>query len=131
MNREKEKSLKNVLTKVGSSIKSRKKELILLVILLLALVFVAWKILGKKDSNTPSSQQWTESEVKVMQILREIDGVGDASVMVCETEEGVTGVVVVCEGAKDFRVITDVREAVATALGTDLKSVKIYLKEKS
>ena len=49
--------------------------------------------------------------------------------MICETEEGVLGAVVVCEGAKNIRVNMDIREAVATALGTKESAVKIYLKK--
>ena len=37
--------------------------------------------------------------------------------------------VVVCEGANDFQVVMHVREAVAAALGTEQKAVKIYLKK--
>ena len=52
---------------------------------------------------------------------------GDVNVMICESEDGVQSVVVVCEGANDLRVNMNIREAVAAALGTDEKSVKIYL----
>ncbi|MBR2375017.1 MAG: hypothetical protein IKA88_01880 [Clostridia bacterium] len=71
----------------------------------------------------------TESEQKIARILEEIDGVGDAEVIVCETEDGVKSAVVVCEGARDFTVVLDVREAVAAALGTEQSAVKIYLKK--
>ena len=71
----------------------------------------------------------TENEQKVVRILEEIDGVGKASVAVCETDDGVESVVVVCEGANDLLVNMHVREAVAAALGADEKNVKIYLKK--
>jgi hypothetical protein len=71
----------------------------------------------------------TENEQKVVRILAEIDGVGKASVAVCETDDGVESVVVVCEGANDLRVIMDVKEAVSAALGTKQNAVKIYLKK--
>ncbi len=51
---------------------------------------------------------------------------GIVRVMICEDEDGVESVVVVCEGANDLRVNMDIREAVSAALGTDEKSVKIY-----
>lgn len=69
----------------------------------------------------------SESEQKLCALLKEIDGVGDVNVMICESEDGVQSVVVVCEGANDLRVNMNIREAVAAALGTDEKSVKIYL----
>ena len=46
-----------------------------------------------------------------------------------ETDEGVQSVVVVCEGANNLQVVIDVREAVASAVGTQEKNVKIYLKK--
>jgi hypothetical protein len=74
-------------------------------------------------------ESMTDTEIKVLRILQEIDGVGEANVVVCETKEGIESVVVVCQGANDLRVVMNVREAVATALGTTEKSVKIYLKK--
>ena len=62
-------------------------------------------------------------------LLNEINGVGEVDVMIHETEEGVQSVVVVCEGAENLLVNMHIREAVAAALGTDEKSVKIYLKK--
>jgi hypothetical protein len=49
---------------------------------------------------------------------------------VCETEDGVQSVVVVCEGANNLQVIMDIKEAVAAAVGAQEKNVKIYLKSK-
>ena len=69
----------------------------------------------------------SESEQRLCSLLKEIDGVGEVNVMICEGEDGVESVVVVCEGANDLRVNMNIREAVAAALGTDEKSVKIYL----
>lgn len=109
---------------------SRIKDVLLLGVLALVLVVAAWKIFYKDETKeTLSVVQSSESEEKVGRLLREIEGVGDANVMICETEDGVTGVVVVCEGANDLQVIMNVREAVAAALGTEEKAVKIYLKK--
>ena len=105
------------------------KELLLLAALALILIVAAWMIFHTDDSSkTVLGVSTSEKEEKVIQLLQQIDGVGEASVVVCETEEGVESVVVVCEGANDFQVVMNVRGAVAAALGTDEKSVKIYLK---
>ena len=69
----------------------------------------------------------SESEQKLCALLEEIEGVGKVNVMICEGEDGVESVVVVCEGANDLLVNMNIREAVAAALGTDEKSVRIYL----
>ena len=92
----------------------RFRDVLLLSALALLLIFAVWKI-------------FYPSEQKLCALLKEIDGVGDVNVMICESEDGVQSVVVVCEGANDLRVNMNIREAVAAALGTDEKSVKIYL----
>lgn len=126
------KSIKSEMTTsaIRKKIKERWKDLLLLAILALALLFAAWKVFHKDNSDSESvSLSMTEAEAKVSRLLQEIEGVGDAEVIVCETENGEKSVVVVCEGANNLRVIMNVREAVAAAVGTDENSVKIYLKK--
>lgn len=105
------------------------KDVLIIAALALVLVIAVWRIFysGKDSEETLATA--SENEQKVSKLLAEIDGVGKAEVMICETEEGVQSVVVVCEGANDLQVIMDVREAVAAALGTQEKSVKVYLKK--
>lgn len=105
------------------------KDFLLLAGLALALMIAAWRIFGDDGEKASVSAQATETETRVMRLIEEIDGVGEANVIVYEDEDGVKSVVVVCEGANDLRVVMDVREAVAAALGTEQKAVKIYLKK--
>ena len=106
------------------------KDLILIGGLAVALVFAAWKIFYTNEQPSALTvEMGTDSEQRVSRLLEEIDGVGEADVMICETEEGVLSVVVVCEGATDLQVVLNVREAVAAALGTEEKAVKIYQKK--
>ena len=105
------------------------KELLLISVLALTLVFAVWKVFYDGDTKNVISVSGSETEQKISLLLKEIDGVGEANVMICETEEGVKSVVVVCEGARDLQVVMNVREAVAAALGTEEKAVKIYLKK--
>lgn len=106
------------------------KEILLLSVLALTLIFAAWKIFAADESEESAIVvSGSESERKISRLLQEIDGVGEAEVMICQTEDGVQSVVVVCEGARDLQVVINVREAVAAALGTEEKAVKIYLKK--
>lgn len=105
------------------------KEIFLLAVLAFILIFAVCKIFYGEEKTNTDNVSVTENEEKISRILQEIEGVGDAQVIICETEEGVQGAVVVCEGANNFQVVINVREAVAAALGTDQKSVKIYLKK--
>ncbi len=108
----------------------RAKDVLLVGVLALVLFYTSWKIFrGENDSTEAAQLSLSETEVKVMRILQEIDGVGEASVIVCEEENAVKSVVVVCEGARNLRVVMNVREAVSAALNTEQKSVKIYLKK--
>ena len=84
--------------------KGKKKEILILFAIALVLVFASWKVFFNKEetksvSNVSASQ--TETERKLGALLKQIDGVGEAEVMICETEEGVQSVVVVCAGARD------------------------------
>ena len=105
------------------------KDVLIIGVLAIVLIIAVWKIFSKEDTSVATMSTRTANEQKVSNLLSKIEGVGDAEVMIYETEEGVQSVVVVCEGANDLQVIMDVREAVATALGTQEKAVKIYLKK--
>ena len=116
--------------KMGALLSGRVKDLLIIGVLGIVLFYTAWKIFEEDDaSNTATQLQLSETEIKVMRILQEIDGVGEANVIVCEREAEIISVVVVCEGANNLRVAMNVREAVAAALDTSQKNVKIYLKK--
>lgn len=106
------------------------KDFLIISVLAIVLLFAAWKIFRTDDTQASHSMvSMSEKEEKVARLLQEIKGVGEADVIICESEEEILSVVVVCEGANDFKVTMDVREAVAAALGTEEKVVKIYLKK--
>lgn len=106
----------------------RIRDILLLSALALLLIFAVWKIFyTDKSESVAAFSGGSESEQRLCTLLKEIDGVGNVNVMICENEDGVESVVVVCEGANNLRVNMNIREAVAAALGTDEKSVKIYL----
>lgn len=109
--------------------KTRFKDILLLGVLGIVLCVSIWLVFTDGETLFSSAKPYSETENKLVILLEEMDGVGKAEVMVCETEEGVLGAVIVCEGANDLYVNMHVREAVATALGTDQSNVKIYLKK--
>lgn len=71
----------------------------------------------------------TQTEETLCRLLSEMDGVGSVDAVVCENENGVVSVVIVCDGANNIMVNQRVREATAAALGTDENNVRIYLKK--
>ena len=90
-------------------------------------VAVAWAF---GENSAKEIGGWTEEEIRLVSILENIDGVGDAEVMIGLSEDGERRVVVVCDGADRISVLMDVREAAANALGIEEKFVKVYLKNK-
>ena len=115
---------------VSKFVSARRKELLILLAVAAMLGFAVWGVFGNaKTEKTNAAAVLNATEQKLCVLLREMDGVGEAEVMICETEDGVQSVVVVCDGADDLRVVMQIREAVAAALGTEEKAVKIYLKK--
>jgi len=104
----------------------RIKDILLLFFLAITLIFAASQIFRNDEPEDTLSVNLSDTESKVIRLLEEIDGVGEANVIVCETEDGKKNVVVVCEGAKNLLVVMNVREAVAAALGTEQNAVKVY-----
>ena len=119
----------NKVRKVFGRIDAKGKDILLIVLLAIVLIFTAWKIFHTEETTGAASIQPTETEIRVMRLLEEIDGVGEADVIVYETKEGIQSVAIVCDGAKDLRVVMDVRSAVSAALGTKEKMIKVYLKK--
>ncbi len=117
------------MSKERKKLSTRWKDILLMGILGLVLFYTSWKIFQEEDAEEAAELVLSETEVKAMRILQELDGVGEASVVVYEGREGVESVVVLCEGANDLRVVMDIREALAAALNTEQKAVKIYLKK--
>ena len=105
------------------------KDVALVMVLGFMVVFAAWQIFHADETKESAVVHTTETEAKLLQLLEEIDGVGDANVIIYEKDEEIESVVVVCEGANNLRVVMNIREMVSTALGTEQKSVKIYLKK--
>ena len=109
----------------------KKRDILILGAIAFVLILATWWVFSKENNTSSTSVVTTmsENERKVCHILQQIDGVGDVSVMICETEDGVQSVVVVCDGAKNLKVLMNVREAAAAAVGASEKSIKIYLKK--
>lgn len=105
------------------------KDILLLVSLAILLFVSAWQIFHAEESEQTSLIGATQEETKVIRLLEEMEGVGEANVIVCKGENGNKNVVVVCEGADNLHVVIRVREAVAAALGIEEKAVKVYLKK--
>ena len=121
----------SVLPKRKRFLEGKRKDVVIIVVLGIVLLFAVWRIFYTNGESTETGDfgGLSENEKRISRLLAQIDGVGEAEVAICQTEEGVQSVVVVCEGANDLQVVLNVREAVAAALGTTQNAVKIYLKK--
>lgn len=103
------------------------KKIIIVVILIIVLVGTIYFI-NKAQNNAPASVNTAKSqtELKLMGILSAIDGVGETDVMINEGENGIIGVVIVCQGANNLMTKSDIYNAVSTALNIDKNLIAIY-----
>lgn len=115
--------------------KSKMRDALIVCFLALLLVFAVWKIFYTPTNAKETSLSLTETETSTEKerslaaLLSQIEGVGEAEVRICETQNAVQSVVVVCEGAKNILVNINVCEAVSAALGVKADKVKIYQKK--
>lgn len=121
------------MKKLTEYIKQHQK-ILLISVLLVVLIALAFALYGSKNkvaSNTSSlNTNMSESEVKLTRILSEIEGVGKAEVMINESEKGVEGVIIVCEGAYNIMTRNDILNAVTTAMNVEKNNIAIYAMNK-
>lgn len=113
-------------------LKSHKKILVIsgLLVLLIALAFMLYGSKNKFTGASSSSASHSETEVKLMRVLSEIDGVGKSEVMINEGKNGIEGVIIVCDGANNLMTRSDILNAVSTALNLDKNNIAIYAMNK-
>ncbi len=90
--------------------------------LLLALAAICLMLLFTSETDGGGA---TDTEARMERVLEKIDGAGDVRVMVTETDGGYSGVLVVCEGARDLAVRLTVQNAVHTLLGIDNQKINV------
>ena len=116
------------MRKVLDYVKDNKKIIIvvaLLVILVAALYFMNKGMQSPTAANV-STQDKSVKELKLTNILKNIEGVGATDVMINESGDAITGVVIVCEGANNLMTRNNILNAVSTALNIDKKIIAIY-----
>lgn len=101
-----------------------------LLIVLIALAFLLYGGKNKIASTSADGAARSQTEVKLMRILSEIEGVGNAEVMITEGKNGVEGVIIVCEGAYNIMTRNDILNAASTALNVDKNNIAIYAMNK-
>lgn len=118
------------MKKAVDFLKQNKNALIVLVLLLVLIVIAVSLNGGSKSllvsSTGANSQNKSVTELKLEQILSGIDGVGQAEVMINESEDGIDGVIIVCSGANNLMTRNNILNAVTTALNVKGNNIAIY-----
>jgi hypothetical protein len=114
------------MKKVADFIK-RNKAVLIIIILIFAVMLTVLMLNGDSSSATTTySYTQTNTEKKLAEILSNISGVGKAQVMISEGDDGIQGVVIVCDGANNIMTRSDILNAVSTALNIEKNIIAIY-----
>ncbi len=104
-----------------------KKKIIVVVALILLLILVVFLFFGVDNQTTDyGDNSKSDTELRLTALLESMDGIGDAEVMITEDESGISGVVIVCEGADRIMIRNDILNAVSTALSINKNIIAIY-----
>ena len=116
------------MRKVLDFVKDNKKVIIVvvLIIILVGTIYFINKASDKSSATSANAGEKSATEVKLTSILSSIDGVGATDVMINEGEEGILGVIIVCEGADSIMTKNDILNAVSTALNISKNLIAIY-----
>lgn len=111
----------------------RHRAIIIICIFLAVLIVAGVLLLDSKTKSVSSGYvdvTRTDIENKLIRILSEIDGVGQSEVMITEGDDGIEGVVIVCEGAENIMVRNNVLNVVTTCLKVEKSNIAIYAMNK-
>lgn len=115
------------MRRVLNYVKDNRKIIIVVVLIIILVGTIYFINKGTKDNSSAAvSTEKSPAEVKLTSILSSIEGVGATDVMITESDGAIKGVVIVCEGANNIMVKSDILNAAATALNIDKKIIAIY-----
>lgn len=114
------------MKKLLEAIKANKTLLIVLALIFVLIAIVVIFYQGGDEDTVGASADKSATEVRLEVILSSIEGVGDSRAYVTEDEDGIEGVVVVCDGGSSIMVRNDIINAVSTALGINKNIIAVY-----
>lgn len=91
----------------------------------LLLLFMVWKVFFSSSSSAAVFEQ-TEREIRLIQLLKEIDGIDDAHVLITESEGAVVSAVIVYEGKDEILVRMRILDIASSALNLGKQYVQVY-----
>lgn len=112
------------MDKVFSFFKNNKKVIALSFLVILLILILCFFNIKDKNENSVSK---SDDEIKLSELLSQVDGVGNADVLIREQNEKIIGIIVVCEGANDIMVRNNLINLISTAFNVDRNIIAIYL----
>ena len=100
------------------------KNILVIAAIVLALVVLVVVFNGSGDGEDGAAV--SDDEQRLQTILSHMEGVGESRVMISRGEDGIDGVVIVCDGAENIMTRSDILNAVSTALNIDKNIIAIY-----
>lgn len=97
---------------------------IALAVVALLLLFAVWRVFF--GGETSASLSHTEEELRLSALLGQIDGVGEAEVMITSEDGKAVSAIVVCHGADSILTRIRVIDVTVTALGVERGNVLVY-----
>ena len=101
------------------------KNILVIAAIVLALVILVVVFNGGGDGEDGAAV--SDDEQRLQTILSHMEGVGESRVMISRGEDGIDGVVIVCDGAENIMTRSDILNAVSTALNFDNNIIAIYV----
>ena len=100
------------------------KNILVIAAIVLALVVLVVVFNGSGEGEDGAAV--SDDEQRLQTILSHMEGVGESRVMISRGEDGIDGVVIVCDGAENIMTRSDILNAVSTALNIDKNIIAIY-----
>lgn len=104
----------------------KNKNVFILCIVVVALIIVLYFLNLGQDEGAKNVMK-TEAEIKLVNVLEGVDGVGQVDVFIYENDKKIEGIIIVCQGANDVMVRNNVLNLVSTAFNVDKNIIAIYL----
>ena len=100
--------------------------ILLVALAALLLLLAVWKVFFSTETKKPSAYQPTAQEERLEQLLSQIEGVRNATVMISVADDETVGAVVVFEGADSILTRIRVIEVASNALNLSKERILVY-----
>lgn len=109
-------------------LKNRTARILLLCLTALLLLLAVWKVFFSDAgaSSSAATYQSTEREARLCQLLKGVEGIGNATAMITEEDGVPVSAIIVFDGADSILARMRVLDITATALNIEKKYVQVY-----